>query len=95
MLESIKELNPMSVPINFFIPNDKLPLTQIKITKEEALFWISEYRKNLSKSMIMIAGGRELIFGKTADDFVSGMKAAYPGYTGEFPLNLAKSNWNK
>jgi biotin synthase len=72
MLESIKELNPMSVPINFFIPNDKLPLTQIKITKEEALFWISEYRKNLSKSMIMIAGGRELIFG---EDWISALKA--------------------
>ena len=27
---------------------------------------------------------------ETADDFVSGVKAAYPGYTGEFLLNLAK-----
>jgi len=64
MLESIKELNPMSVPLNFFIPNAKLPLTQTKITKEEALFWISEYRKTLPKAMIMVAGGRELIFGE-------------------------------
>lgn len=32
---------------------------------------------------------------ETADDFVSGMKAAYPGCTGEFLLNLAKEYWNK
>ena len=32
---------------------------------------------------------------ETADDFVSGMKAAYPEYTGEFLLNLAKQYWNK
>jgi len=32
---------------------------------------------------------------ETADDFVSGMKSAYPGYSGEFLLNLAKSYWNK
>lgn len=32
---------------------------------------------------------------ETADDFVSGMKSAYPGYSGKFLLNLAKSYWNK
>jgi len=64
MLESIKELNPMSVPLNFFIPNKNLPLNKTSITKEEALFWISEYRKVLKEAMIMVAGGRELIFGE-------------------------------
>jgi biotin synthase len=72
MLESIKELNPMSIPINFFIPNEKLPLSESKITKEEALFWISEYRKTLPKSMIMLAGGRELVFG---DEWIEALKA--------------------
>jgi len=64
LLESIKELNPMSVPLNFFIPNKNLPLNKTSITKEEALFWISEYRKTLKEAMIMVAGGRELIFGE-------------------------------
>ncbi len=72
MLESIKELNPMSVPLNFFISNEKLPLSESKITKEEALFWISEYRKTLPKSMIMLAGGRELVFG---DEWIEALKA--------------------
>jgi biotin synthase len=63
MLHSIKELNPHSIPLNFFIPNQKLPLTQTQIDKEEAKKWISIYRENFSKTMIMIAGGRELIFG--------------------------------
>ena len=64
MLNSIKELNPHSIPLNFFIPNSNLPLTQTKITKEEAKKWISIYRENFSKTMIMVAGGRELIFGE-------------------------------
>jgi biotin synthase len=72
MLESIKELNPMSVPLNFFISNEKLPLSESKITKEEALLWISEYRKTLPKSMIMLAGGRELVFG---DEWIEALKA--------------------
>jgi len=72
MLESIKELNPMSVPLNFFIPNKNLPLNKTSITKEEALFWISEYRKVLKEAMIMVAGGRELIF---ADFWIETLKA--------------------
>jgi len=62
MLKSIKELNPMSIPLNFYIPNNNLPIKNTQITKDEALFWITEYRKNFD-SMIMLAGGRELIFG--------------------------------
>jgi len=62
MLNSIKELNPMSIPLNFYIPNEKLPIKSTQITKDESLFWIKEYRKNFD-SMIMLAGGRELIFG--------------------------------
>jgi len=61
MLKSIKELIPMSIPLNFYIPNDKLPIKNTQITKDEALFWIKEYRKNFD-SMIMVAGGRELVF---------------------------------
>jgi len=71
MLNSIKELNPMSIPLNFYIPNEKLPIKNTKITKEEAIFWIKEYRKNFD-SMIMLAGGRELLF---AENWIEAIKA--------------------
>jgi biotin synthase len=61
MLNSIKELKPMSIPLNFYIPNEKLPLKNSIITQNEALFWIKEYRKNFD-GILMIAGGRELVF---------------------------------
>ena len=63
MLNSIKELNPMSVPINFFHPNKALPLTQNTLSKDEAFSLIELSRKTLGNEvMIMIAGGRELTF---------------------------------
>ena len=34
MLNSIKELNPKSIPLNFYIPNNKLPLLQNSISKK-------------------------------------------------------------
>ena len=71
MLKSIKELNPMSIPLNFYIPNNNLPIKNTQITKDEVLFWITEYRKNFD-SMIMLAGGRELIFG---NNWIEAIKA--------------------
>ncbi len=60
MLNSIKELNPQSMPINFFHPNDALPLTKNTLDKQEALDLIKLSRETLGKDiMIMVAGGRE------------------------------------
>ena len=70
-LKSIKELNPFTIPLNFYIPNKHLPLKTTSITKDEALFWIKEYRKNFD-SIIMVAGGRELIF---KDKWLEAIKA--------------------
>jgi len=72
MLESIKELSPMSIPINFYIPNNNLPIKTTSITKKEAIFWIKEYRKHFPKTIIMLAGGRELIF---KDNWLDAIKA--------------------
>jgi biotin synthase len=63
MLKSIKELNPMSVTINFYHPNDSLPLPKETLSQDKALELISLSREFLPKAMIMIAGGRELVFG--------------------------------
>lgn len=63
MLNSIKELQPMSVPINFFHPNEALPLTQETLRKEDAFNLIQLTRKVLGEDvMLMIAGGREITF---------------------------------
>jgi biotin synthase len=63
MLNSIKELKPMSVPINFFHPNEALPIKSNTLTKQEAFELITYSRKLLGNEvMIMIAGGRENTF---------------------------------
>jgi len=61
LVESIKSLSPASVAINFFHPNPSLYLEK-NITLDEALFWIKYVRENLPRSMVMVAGGREITF---------------------------------
>ena len=64
MLESIASLEPMNVPINFFHPNKALPLVKNSITKEEAFELIALTKKMIPNAhKIMVAGGRELMFG--------------------------------
>jgi len=64
MLESIASLEPMNVPINFFHPNKALPIVENSITREEAFELITLTRKMVPNAMkIMVAGGRELMFG--------------------------------
>ena len=63
LLESVKSLEPESVPINFFHPNNALPLEGKILPKEEALKMIRIAREMLGNSRrIMIAGGREITF---------------------------------
>ena len=63
-IEQIASLDPMSVPVNFFHPNPALPLPQKVMDKEEALALIRRVRAALPKAMVMVAGGRELVFGQ-------------------------------
>ena len=62
MLESLKELNPMSTPINFYHPNEALPLSNQTLDAEEAFTWIAKTREYLPNTMLMVAGGREITF---------------------------------
>lgn len=57
MLESIASLEPMSVPINFFHPNEALPLVNNPLSKEEAFKLVELARSYLPNQMLMIAGG--------------------------------------
>ncbi|RXJ81091.1 biotin synthase [Arcobacter sp. F2176] len=65
MLESIASLEPMNVPLNFFHPNKALPIVENSVTREEAFELIVLARKMVPNAMkIMVAGGRELMFGE-------------------------------
>ncbi len=64
MLEAIASLEPMNVPLNFFHPNEALPLVENTINKEEAFALIKLAREMIPNAhKIMVAGGREVMFG--------------------------------
>lgn len=63
MLHSLQELNPISVPLNFYHHNPALPLNPSPLTADECLDLIRLSRSILSNAdRIMIAGGREITF---------------------------------
>lgn len=80
LLKALKELNPHSSPINFYIPNDALPIKQSVISREEALDCIALAREFLQYSILLLAGGREVVFGaKQRDIFRYGIDAIVLG----------------
>ncbi|WP_024791597.1 biotin synthase [Lebetimonas sp. JS032] len=71
LINSLKKLNPEGIPINFFIENKKLPLKATH-TKEFAIDMIKKIRKEFPNSIVMMAGGREVVFKET---WIEGIKA--------------------
>ncbi len=71
LLNSLKELNPEGIPLNFFIENKRLPLKATH-NKKMAINIIKLFRENFKNSIIMLAGGREIVFG---DRFIEGLRA--------------------
>lgn len=63
LLASLKSLNPMSSPLNFYHPNPALPIKKSNINADEALLVIKKAKKELENTVIMVAGGREYTFG--------------------------------
>ena len=61
---SLKELEPFSSPINFFIKNEALSLDLPPLSADEALKIVRETKRNLPETRVMIAGGREKILGE-------------------------------
>ncbi|ARE79762.1 biotin synthase [Campylobacter helveticus] len=61
--KSLKELEPFSSPINFFIANENLNLKVPKLSADEALQIIKDSKKALPNSVLMVAGGREVVLG--------------------------------
>jgi biotin synthase len=69
MLESLKSLNPTSVPINFYHHNEALELQPNQLTTDEALELIKTTREMLPDAQrIMVAGGREMMFGERQNE---------------------------
>ena len=60
---SLKELEPFSSPINFFIKNEALSLDLPPLSTDEALKIVRETKRDLPETRVMIAGGREKILG--------------------------------
>lgn len=60
---SLKELEPFSSPINFFIKNESLTLDLPPLSVDEALKIVRETKRDLPETRVMIAGGREKILG--------------------------------
>lgn len=81
MLNSLKTLNPTSVPINFYHHNEALELEPNPLTTDEALALIKLTRERLDKAeRIMVAGGRELMFGsRQAEIFEQGANSIVIG----------------
>lgn len=80
MLKTLQILTPHSSPINFYIANPNLPIDALKLSKEEALDCVALAREFLPKTRLMIAGGREHIFGEDQKNlFECGINAVVLG----------------
>jgi len=63
LLHSIASLNPESTPLNFYHPNEALPIKSRNISQEEALAIVKKARMLLGEGkLLMVAAGRELLF---------------------------------
>ncbi len=76
LLDAIVSLKPESVPLNFYIPNDALPIGDRNISYREALDIIRRARELLgNRTLLMVAGGREELFnGREQEMFEAGCK---------------------
>jgi len=63
LLNSIASLNPESTPLNFYHPNEALPIKSRNISRSEALEIVKRARNLLGEDkLLMVAAGRELLF---------------------------------
>jgi biotin synthase len=71
LINSLKILAPDGIALNFFIENSALPLKATH-NKEFALDIIKRFAKEFKNSIIMLAGGREVVF---KDKWIDAIKA--------------------
>lgn len=79
-IQSVQELSPATMPLNFYHPNPALPLVAKPLNEEEALDIIKTVRQHLPQTMLMVAGGREITFkNRQSDIFEAGADAIVIG----------------
>jgi len=72
MLNSLASLKPASVPVNFYHHNEALDLKPNPLSIDEALLFIKLTRDKIPHAKrIMIAGGREMMFGERQKEIFS------------------------
>ena len=81
LIDSIAKLSPESIPLNFFVPNQALPIPKRTINYKDALNIIKKTAQKVSNiEILMVAGGRELLFGgKEKEMFEAGANAIVIG----------------
>ena len=81
LLNAITSLQPESTPLNFYHPNPALPIKTRNIELAEAINIINKARTLLGEdTLLMVAGGRELIFnGQENKMFEAGANAIVTG----------------
>ena len=63
LLKAIASLDPESTPLNFYHPNEALPIKSRNISRDEAIQIVKKARNLLGeKKLLMVAAGRELLF---------------------------------
>ena len=63
LLASLASLNPESTPLNFYHPNEALPIKSRNISRDEAVKIVKKARTLLGEDkLLMVAAGRELLF---------------------------------
>ena len=81
LLKAIASLSPESTPLNFYHPNDALPIKTRNLNRDDAVEIIKKARALLGeKRLLMVAGGRELLFNGHEDEmFKAGANAMVIG----------------
>jgi biotin synthase len=70
LVKSIKSLNPVSVAMNFYHPNEALNLEK-NISLQESLNMIKYMKDEIKDARIMVAGGREITFQERQSEIFS------------------------
>ena len=81
LLKALASLSPESTPLNFYHPNDALPIKTRNLNREDAVEIIKRARTLLGEErLLMVAGGRELLFNGYEDEmFKAGANAMVIG----------------
>ncbi|MDR0761862.1 MAG: biotin synthase [Campylobacteraceae bacterium] len=78
--KAVSSLKPFTSPVNFYIPNPALPIQEGVMDRNEALECIRLAKRYLPDTRLMMAGGREAVFGlEQKEIFDAGIDAVIIG----------------